>query len=306
MKRQLLYSLLICVMLIVLSFVACVASTQAACSGYTVKRGDTLYRIAIQNNTTVQAIQSANNLTNSLIYAGQCLLMPNQPQVSGLKGLAMADASHPVDLQTLGVTWQYTWGWNTNPGFVPMVRAMQSPPECQPIILVGNEPNAKEPNGYPLTPEQAVINVKAIQTQCPQSKLVVGNVSADDWSSVGGWGSGYNWLRSFLQAYPAYNGALGVHCYTNGGANYCINLLSQMRNLYKGEMWLTEGNCLNCSTSEFIKLLSYASKTFTRYAFYTNRQPTSAYTQGWALQGADMIGQDGMLTPNGAIYAGWH
>lgn len=216
----------------------------------------------------------------------------------------MADPSHPEDLTALGVSWAYTWGWNTASGFVPMVRSMQLPPECQPIILVGNEPNAKEPNGAPVTPQQAVINVKAIQAQCPQSKLVLGNVAADDWSTVGGWGSGYNWLRAFLRAYPTYNGALGVHCYTYSAAQWCINQLYNMRSLYRGEMWMTEGSCLNCSTAEFGKLLNYAARTFSRYAFYTNRQPASAYAQGWALQGADLVGQDGVLTPNGIIYAG--
>jgi len=46
---------------------------------YTVQRGDTLYRIALQFKTTVAALQSANGLTSTLIYGGQVLKIPGQP-----------------------------------------------------------------------------------------------------------------------------------------------------------------------------------------------------------------------------------
>jgi LysM repeat protein len=44
---------------------------------YTVKSGDTLYKIATLYNTTVAKIAAANNITNiSLIYVGQVLTIP--------------------------------------------------------------------------------------------------------------------------------------------------------------------------------------------------------------------------------------
>jgi LysM repeat protein len=43
---------------------------------YVVRAGDTLYGIALAHGTTVQAIQSANNLSNSMIYVGQRLTIP--------------------------------------------------------------------------------------------------------------------------------------------------------------------------------------------------------------------------------------
>ncbi|WP_215113622.1 LysM peptidoglycan-binding domain-containing protein [Exiguobacterium sp. s63] len=44
---------------------------------YTVKSGDTLYKIATMYNTTVAKIAAANNITNySLIYVGQVLIIP--------------------------------------------------------------------------------------------------------------------------------------------------------------------------------------------------------------------------------------
>ncbi len=43
---------------------------------YTVKKGDTLYSIARDNNTTVSALQSLNNLATSNLSIGQQLLIP--------------------------------------------------------------------------------------------------------------------------------------------------------------------------------------------------------------------------------------
>lgn len=46
---------------------------------YVVKAGDTLYRIAVNNGLTTQALASANNITNpSLIYVGQVLIIPGK------------------------------------------------------------------------------------------------------------------------------------------------------------------------------------------------------------------------------------
>ncbi len=54
--------------------------TQPNTSGqrtYVVQRGDNLYRIALKFNTTVQAIMTANNLSNAnQVYAGQTLIIP--------------------------------------------------------------------------------------------------------------------------------------------------------------------------------------------------------------------------------------
>lgn len=51
-------------------------STQSNYKTYTVKKGDTLYGIARDNNTTVTAIQSLNNLATSNLSIGQKLLIP--------------------------------------------------------------------------------------------------------------------------------------------------------------------------------------------------------------------------------------
>lgn len=46
---------------------------------YKVKSGDTLTKIAADHHTTVKAIQSANNLTDSRIKVGQVLKLPARP-----------------------------------------------------------------------------------------------------------------------------------------------------------------------------------------------------------------------------------
>ena len=45
---------------------------------YTVKEGDTLYKIALDNNTTVSDIITLNNLSSTILSVGQQLLLPNK------------------------------------------------------------------------------------------------------------------------------------------------------------------------------------------------------------------------------------
>lgn len=222
------------------------------------------------------------------------------------KGLAMA-THHPEDLLALRVSWWYVWGWCDQPNCIPMVYAMELPPSCPPILLVGNEPNARAPNGSPVTPAVAATKVRAIEQKCPRTQLVVGNVAYDDWSSVGGWGSGYNWLTEFLSEYQKQSGkpfaqTLGVHCYSTQLSNYCIMGLNQMRQLYKGEMWVTEFGLLNGNAAEYAFLIEYIDMTFTRYAAYTNRQPHTG--EGWEIStGVELVNDDGTLKPAGVVYA---
>lgn len=45
---------------------------------YTVQSGDTLYKIATQNNTTVDILKELNNLTNNTLSIGQQLMLPSK------------------------------------------------------------------------------------------------------------------------------------------------------------------------------------------------------------------------------------
>ena len=59
---------------------------------YIVQPGDTLYRIAMQNNTTVDAIKTLNNLTNNILKIGQKLLIPGIEVI----GIPTTDVNYSV------------------------------------------------------------------------------------------------------------------------------------------------------------------------------------------------------------------
>lgn len=282
---------------------------------YIVRAGDTLTAIARRYGTRVEALVAANGIANpGLILIGQELVIPVLPETANTasspaqrNGLAMA-VHAPQDLVRLQVDWYYIWSWCYAPGCIPMVHGMELPPACPPILLVGNEPNAIRPFGSPTTPTEAVGRVRAIERQCPATRLVVGNVAADDWRPAGGWGSGYDWLAEFLPAYQAAAGVnfahtLGVHCYAQFRAGYCVEQLGQLRGLYAGPMWLTEFGLLSGDARQFVIMVDYANAHFERYAAYTNRQPHTG--QGWEISpGVELVRPDGELTPAGIVYAG--
>jgi LysM repeat protein len=283
---------------------------------YTVQPGDTLTHLARRYGVRLEALTYANGLADpNYIAIGQRLRIPtfadhgNRAATEGeRKGLAMA-VSERADRARLGVGWYYTWGWCTMPGCVPMMYAMERPPACPAWLLVGNEPNAVPPFGGPVSPDAAVDRVLGIEAACPQTRLVVGNVSADDWSPAGGWGSGRDWLRAFLEGYAHQAGrpfgqALGVHCYTRAAAGYCLDKLGELRALYTGPMWLTEFGVLTGDPEAFGQVLAYADANFDRFAAYTNRQPHTG--QGWEVaSGVELVYADGRLTPVGQAYADW-
>ena len=278
---------------------------------YTVRSGDTLSRIAKQFGVTIEALVAWNHIKNpNLIYVGQVLEIPGA--VPGQlpfpkKGLAMA-TNYPQDLIALRVGWYYTWGWNreTLNGVpaIPMCRQFENPRERNvPVLLFGNEPNAIEPWGHPATPKEAALATMTVQRDNPFSRLVVGGVAADDWRVAGGWGSGINWLRSFLTEYRKLAGrpfshALACHVYTQDNTAWAIARLREYRALWAGEMWLTEWGVLSGNPVSFRAILDYAWPRFTRISPYTNRQPHTG--EGWEIsRGVELVGQDGQLTATG-------
>ena len=59
---------------------------------YIVKPGDTLYKIAVQNNTTVDALKALNNLTNNILTIGQTLLIPATEMI----GIPTTDTNYSI------------------------------------------------------------------------------------------------------------------------------------------------------------------------------------------------------------------
>ena len=282
---------------------------------YIVQPGDNLSRLAQRFGASVKSLAAVNHIANpNALRAGQRLIVPflspaaGQPAPDPRRGLAMAVAA-PQDLASLGVGWYYVWDWCARPRCVPMAYNMDVPAECPPLLLVGNEPNAVPPYGGPLPPAEAAAKVVAIEAACPHTRLVAGNVAADDWRPSGGWGSGRDWLVEFLRAYKAAAGrpfsqTLGVHCYAQAVADYCLRQLADLRRLYAGPMWVTEFGILSGSAPEYAALLAYIDAHFERYAAYTNRQPHTG--QGWELNtGVELVLSDGRLAPAGRVYAAW-
>jgi LysM repeat protein len=58
--------------------VAAKPKPKPAATRYTVKKGDSLYAIALRNRSSVAAIQRANNISGSLIRPGQVLVIPKR------------------------------------------------------------------------------------------------------------------------------------------------------------------------------------------------------------------------------------
>ncbi|SHG86363.1 Putative peptidoglycan binding domain-containing protein [Thermosyntropha lipolytica DSM 11003] len=63
-----------------------VLSRKIAARTYTVRAGDTLYKISLKYGTSVNAVKQANNLKSDMIYPGQVLLIPSSGTTTPSRG----------------------------------------------------------------------------------------------------------------------------------------------------------------------------------------------------------------------------
>jgi peptidoglycan DL-endopeptidase LytE len=109
------------------------ASTDTPELIYTVSAGETLYRIALRYNVSLESIRSANNLSSDAISAGQQIKIPVFNTAASPSSLGSSSSSsslltvREVSQRYLGVTYRYG---GTNPsagldcsGFVQIVFA---------------------------------------------------------------------------------------------------------------------------------------------------------------------------------------
>ena len=187
------------------------------------------------------------------------------------------------------------------------------PRNCYPLMIVSNEPNAIAPYGDPKTPSQYLALMQSIRYKCPNSTLVVGNVSSENWSKNGGWnGTGYDWLVEFLPLTNDKNIIVSAHCYWNTAA-WCINEFSRIRNLAiiklgngNNSFWTTEFGITNGDPIEMKKLLGWLDRKSGAYFVFTNTQPSACngQKQGWEItQGVNLVNCDGSLNPMGQVFS---
>ncbi|HEX3044478.1 MAG TPA: cell wall hydrolase [Bacillota bacterium] len=68
---------------------------------HNIKSGESLFRIAVNNRTTVNELKQANGLKNDLIYAGDKLALPEQPQTeTGNTQAATVEQTNPASQVT--------------------------------------------------------------------------------------------------------------------------------------------------------------------------------------------------------------
>jgi len=102
---------------------------------HTVQRGENLFRIALRYGTTVQAIASANGITNpALIYAGQTLRIPTtggqQPPATGTTYVVQpGDNLFRIALRyNLSYTYLAQYNGIANPAHIYVGQVLRIPP----------------------------------------------------------------------------------------------------------------------------------------------------------------------------------
>lgn len=231
--------------------------------------------------------------TQTLPGDWSCLYLPLIMQPAVYKGLALADASHPEDLELLGAEWWYDW---TPTGQVPMLwsgkPSVSLPAHYSGVVLVLNEPNVESQAN--VTPAEAVRRLAALRAYYPRAKLYCCGVSI--WAS--------DWTMEFWRLGGRPDG-WHVHAYTEAyiTPQYIARELSAWHGVTGGEYWVTEYGSPSGSLSDFQAVTSWFERQpwIARVAAYTNRQPLGV---SWAIgEGVEMV-TDGELSEIGAYYAG--
>ncbi|PQD95674.1 peptidoglycan endopeptidase [Pradoshia eiseniae] len=94
------------------------SSASASTQKYTVKSGDSLWKIATKYNTTVSNLKSWNNLKSDTIYPGQVLIVSKSGSTgSGSSTSTSTEAQRMVATAKSLIGSPYVWGGTTPSGF---------------------------------------------------------------------------------------------------------------------------------------------------------------------------------------------
>lgn len=196
-------------------------------------------------------------------------------------GVAWPHEMNRIDqsLKDLELDWFYSAlnkEYLNHPGFVPISRCglvselVGLDPNYDGYLMTFNEPNNKEPNGCPLSVDEAVASYKNLRKAYPKAKMVVGNTSI--WETN-------KWLEEFTvkvgldQPY-----AYGIHAYVEGWADskYIKNQLELfLKNTPQARIWITEAGVCSGNLNELNDLVGVFKSypQIERVAFYTDLQP---------------------------------
>ncbi len=225
------------------------------------------------------------------------VFIPYLEKPPGLWGGGVASTTGGQFNNALRADFWYKWSWCDVPNCIPMLRNWTLPPSCPLTLLLGNEPNAPEPFGYPITPEDAATISQQIRALCPGTWLVAGNVAM---SSEGEFLSAVEWIWQYLDADGIAN-QVGVHCYVprTGSAQQCVDWLNGFMDAFPQRMFcLTEWNTFNRDPVIFQELLNFVVDNFGCYAIFTDFDKTWQ----WYSINLDLINPDGTPNVYGEIY----
>lgn len=297
---------------------------------YVVQKGDHLAKIARKCGVSLAELIILNGIDNpDRIFVGQRLRLVTTTADSA----PVVQVERSTSSSYLGLAWPHeigkiretlaslNMGWffsSFRPelldisGYVPITRCGLSgelnglPADYNGFLIVFNEPNLPEPNGCPLTPEDAASRYRNLRQDYPNAKMVVGNTSV--WE-LGAWQTNYNWLPRFANLItddPPY--AWGTHGYVEEWitASNVTSWVGSFARKYGRRMWVTETGICSGNTDELTKLLDGLNriKSVERVAFYTDYQPDNV---PWGICDGriSLTEEDGDLTSPGQTVSNW-
>lgn len=219
-----------------------------------------------------------------------------------VKGVALA-VPEMSDLTLLNAEAWINW---SETGGVPMVYGV--PSKCAPVLIVSNEPNAIAPYGAPMYPVVYASLVAQVRQKCSLATLIIGNISAEDWRSVGGQKRGHEWLAELLPMVKDNNVIVGAHCYSIT-AWWCIAQLKEIKTLAPRGLWVTEYGITSGDPRELKLFMQWLDRNADVTFIFTNRQrPCNGTFQGWAIDDKVSLVDTctGQLTPMGIVFSNWN
>jgi LysM repeat protein len=192
---------LILILTVLALLLAVAPAAYADSQVHTVQAGETLFRISLMYGVSVPAIQAANGITGTRIYAGQQLIIPdpNAPlpaPAAGSSGVHVVQRGETLFLIGLryGLPWTTIAQANGLSGeriytgqtlVIPGAGAPAAPPEQPPQLEVPPEPPAEAPQPAPEPqPEQPSAGPRTHVVQRGETLFLIGLKYGLTWTTI--------------------------------------------------------------------------------------------------------------------------